>query len=94
MILSSSRAAILQRAAKIIKVSATSYQAEGIRIMRVVSEQEKAVSLISLTEDDLDERSYSFVQGTLRRMHEGNHLDKMSEKQTKWFHDLYEKHFG
>lgn len=62
--------------------------------MKTVTEQEKASSLLSLTEEDVGEFAYKFVQGTVKRYHNGNMLHVMSDRQTTWFHDLYDKHFG
>jgi hypothetical protein len=62
--------------------------------MKTVSEQEKARLLRTLTKDDLGEASYNFVHGAVARYSIAENLAGMSEKQQKWFDDLYDKHFG
>ncbi len=80
--------ALIVETIKLIK-----YFIKGL-VMKTVSEQEKAKSLLSLTEEDVNEASYKFIQGTIKSLAAGNHLDKMSDRQAKWFGDLYDKHFG
>lgn len=61
---------------------------------QVVSEQEKARRLLTLTEEDLGTSSYSFVSGTVARMSKHDILYTMTDRQRQWFDNLYDKHFG
>lgn len=61
--------------------------------MKIVSEGEKAKMLLSLTRCDVSSASYNFLVNTVRNLAASGKLDTMSEKQQKWFDDLYDKHF-
>ncbi len=62
--------------------------------MKTVSLQEKVKQLCSLTQQDVSDSSYAFIQDTLRVRNENDSLDYLTDKQQKWFDDLYDTHFG
>mgnify|MGYP001585449496 CR=1 FL=1 len=61
--------------------------------MKTISEQEKAEKLLTLTGPELG-MAADFIKVTVANKLKYNALSSLSEKQQKWFDDLYDRHFG